>query len=78
MTAWLPWLAAVVILVSLPALIRWGMRRARGSTGGVAMMLGLAFGHRFDPARAQATETLLKRREQGKHEAAAGEGRRGE
>jgi hypothetical protein len=42
--------------------------------GGVAMMLGLAFGHLFDPARAAATETLAKQRESAKHEAEAGEG----
>lgn len=59
--------------MSLPFLIRWGKRNARGSVGGAAMMLGLAFGHLFDPAKAEATETLAKRRESGKQEAEAGE-----
>lgn len=74
MTAWLPWLMAGAIVVSIPFLVRWGRRNARGSAGGVAMMIGLAFGHVFDPARAEATEALLKRRESGRQEAEAGEG----
>jgi len=74
MSGWLPWLAALAILATVPFLVRWGRRNARGSAGGVAMMIGLAFGHVFDPARAEATETLLKRRESGRQEAEAGEG----
>jgi hypothetical protein len=62
----------------LPLLIVWGRKHARGGAGGVAMMLGLAFGHLFDPARAAATETLAKRRESGKQEAEAGELKRPE
>jgi hypothetical protein len=74
MSSWLPWLIAVAIVASIPFLVRWGKRNARGSAGGVAMMIGLAFGHVFDPARAETTETLLKRRESGRQEAEAGEG----
>ena len=70
----LQWAIALAIVVSIPFLIRWGRRHARGGMGGVAMMLGLVFGHLFDPARAAATETLAKRRESGKQEAEAGEG----
>lgn len=29
------------------------------------LLLGLAFGHLFDPAKAQATESIEKRRQQG-------------
>ena len=77
MGVWLQWLGVAAILLSLPLLIRWGRRHAKGSAGGVAMLIGLAFGHLFDPARAQATETLLKKRETGdaQSEAGAGEGK---
>ncbi len=68
------WAVALAIVVSLPFLIRWGKRNARGAVGGAAMMIGLAFGHLFDPAKAAATETLAKRKESGKQEAEAGEG----
>ena len=77
MASWLPWLIAAAIVASTPFLVRWGKRNARGSAGGVAMMFGLAFGHLFDPARAAATEELLKRRENGAQEQQAGEGRPG-
>lgn len=70
---WLQWAIALAIVASIPLLIRWGRRHARGGMGGVAMMLGLAFGHLFDPARAEATETLAKRREHWRQEAEAGE-----
>jgi hypothetical protein len=73
MSVWLQWLLAAAILVSLPWLIGWGKRHARGSAGGVAMLIGLAFGHLFDPAGAQATEAVIKRKEQ-REEAEAGEG----
>ena len=72
----LQWAIALAIVISIPFLIRWGRRHARGRMGGVAMMLGLAFGHLFDPAKAEAMETLAKRRESGKHEDQAGEGPR--
>lgn len=52
------------IFAPLPWLIRWGRRQARGREGAAMMVLGLAFGHLFDPARAEATETIQKRREQ--------------
>lgn len=52
------------IFAPLPWLIRWGRRQARGRAGAAMMVLGLAFGHLFDPARAEATETIQKRREQ--------------
>lgn len=52
------------IFAPLPWLIRWGRRQARGKAGAAMMVLGLAFGHLFDPARAEATETIQKRREQ--------------
>jgi hypothetical protein len=71
---WVQWAVALAIVAAIPWLIRWGRRHARGGMGGVAMMLGLAFGHVFDPARAEATETLARRREAGKQEAEAGEG----
>jgi hypothetical protein len=70
---WVQVAIAVAIVASLPLLIRWGRRHARGRVGGVAMMLGLAFGNLFDPAKAEATETLAKRRESGKQEAEAGD-----
>lgn len=66
----LQWGIAAGILLAIPLLIRWGRRHARGKAGAAALLLGLAFGHLFDPARAQATESLQKRREQGE---AAGE-----
>jgi hypothetical protein len=74
---WLSALIALAILVSIPMVVRWGRRNARGAAGGAAMLIGLAFGHVFDPARAAATESLLKRREMGDEEA-AGEPLRGE
>lgn len=70
---WLQWTIALVIVASVPFLIRWGRKHARGRMGGVAMMFGLAFGHLFDPAQAEATEALVRRRESGKQEAEAGE-----
>ena len=73
MGGWLAALIALAIVASIPMLVRWGERNARGSMGGAAMMLGLAFGHLFDPARAAATESLLKREEMGEEEAGAGE-----
>jgi len=73
MGAWIASLIALALVVSLPMLVRWGRRNARGGMGGAAMMLGLAFGHLFDPARAEATEALLKRREMGEEAAEAGE-----
>jgi hypothetical protein len=72
-SAWLPWVIALLIIVSIPVLVRWGRRNARGSAGGAAMMLGLAFGHLFDPAKAEATETLMKQRENFRQEEAAGD-----
>jgi hypothetical protein len=76
MAYWLQWAIALAIVASLPFLVRWGKKHARGSMGGAAMLLGLAFGHLFDPARGQATEALMKRRESGMQEAEAGEGER--
>ena len=73
MSGWLAALIALAIVASIPMLVRWGRRNARGAAGGAAMMIGLAFGHLFDPARAAATEALLKRREMGEEEAEAGE-----
>ncbi|GAA0744206.1 hypothetical protein CA234_04270 [Sphingomonas sp. ABOLE] len=66
----LQWVVAAAIVVAIPLLVRWGLGRTRGKAGAAALMLGLAFGHLFDPARAEATESLQKRREQGE---AAGE-----
>ncbi|SFK25237.1 hypothetical protein SAMN03159338_3694 [Sphingomonas sp. NFR04] len=66
----LPWAVAAAIVLAIPLLVRWGLGRTRGKAGAAALMLGLAFGHLFDPARAEATESLQKRREQGE---AAGE-----
>lgn len=74
MTAWIVQLLIVLaLIVALPFAIVWGRRNARGAVGGAAMMIGLAFGHLFDPARAAATESLLKKREMGEEEAEAGE-----
>nr|WP_315382581.1 hypothetical protein [uncultured Sphingomonas sp.] len=66
----LQWAVAAAIVLAIPLLVRWGLGRTRGKAGAAALMLGLAFGHLFDPARAEATESLQKRREQGE---AAGE-----
>jgi hypothetical protein len=73
MGGWLQWLLVLALLASLPWLIRWGKRHARGSAGGVALLIGLAFGHLFDPARGAATEELVKRKER-RDQAEAGEG----
>ena len=73
MSFWLSCLIALAIVGSIPLLVRWGKRNARGSMGGVAMMIGLAFGHLFDPAKSAATESLLKKQEMGEEEAEAGE-----
>ena len=73
MGAWIAGLIALALVMSLPMLVRWGRRHARGAAGGAAMMIGLAFGRLFDPARAEATEALLKRREMGEEAAEAGE-----
>jgi len=67
------WLAALAILAPLPFLVRWGKRNARGSAGGVALLIGLAFGNLFDPASKAATESILKRREDGVQEDQAGD-----
>ena len=66
----LQWGVAAAIVLAIPLLVGWGLGRTRGKAGAAALMLGLAFGHLFDPARAEATESLQKRREQGE---AAGE-----
>jgi len=60
----------LLVIAMIPLLVRLGRRQARGRAGAAMMMLGLAFGHLFDPAKAQATESIQKRREQGE---AAGE-----
>lgn len=70
MSTALEWAIVAAILVAVPLLIRWGRGKARGRAGAAVLLLGLAFGHLFDPAKAQATESLQKRREQGE---AAGE-----
>ncbi len=62
--------AVLLVLGSIPLLVRLGRRHARGRMGAATLLLGLAFGHLFDPARAEATESIQKRREQGE---AAGE-----
>ena len=67
------WALVAALIPSIPMSVRWGRRNARGGMGGMAMMLGLAFGHLFDPAKAEAMETLMKRREQGEEAAEAGE-----
>jgi hypothetical protein len=60
----------LAVIAMIPLLVRLGRRQAKGRMGGAALMLGLAFGHLFDPAKAAATESIQKRREQGE---AAGE-----
>ena len=67
------WALVVALVLSVPMVVRWGRRHARGAMGGAAMMIGLAFGHLFDPAKAEAMENLMKRREQGEEAAEAGE-----
>jgi len=62
--------AVLLVLGSIPFLVRLGRRHAKGRMGAATLLLGLAFGHLFDPARAEATESIQKRREQGE---AAGE-----
>ncbi len=54
----------VVVIGMIPFLVRLGRRQAKGRMGGAALMLGLAFSHLFDPAKAEAMETIDKRREQ--------------
>lgn len=64
MSTLLQWAVVVAIVLAIPLLVRWGLGRTRGKAGAAALMLGLVFGHLFDPARAAATESLQKRRDQ--------------
>ncbi|OAN63871.1 hypothetical protein [Sphingomonas sp. TDK1] len=54
----------LVVIATIPLLVRMGRRQARGRLGGAALMLGLAFSHLFDPAKAEAMETIDRQREQ--------------
>ncbi|MET3725124.1 hypothetical protein [Sphingomonas trueperi] len=54
----------LVVIAAIPLLVRLGRRQAKGRMGGAALMLGMAFGHLFDPAKAEAMETIDKRRDQ--------------
>lgn len=65
-------LVIACIFLPLPWLIRWGRRSARGRAGAAMLVLGLAFGHLFDPAKAAATESIEKRR--GRREEAGQDG----
>jgi alkanesulfonate monooxygenase SsuD/methylene tetrahydromethanopterin reductase-like flavin-dependent oxidoreductase (luciferase family) len=58
----------IAIIAAIPLLVRLGGRSAKGRVGGAALMLGLAFSHLFDPAKAEAMETIDRKREQ-RHEA---------
>ncbi|WP_084583266.1 hypothetical protein [Sphingomonas azotifigens] len=64
MSTLLQWGLAGAILLSTPLLIRLGVRHSRGRGGAAILLLGLAFGSLFDPARAEAMETIDKRRDQ--------------
>ena len=54
----------LLVIATIPLSVRLGRRQAKGRMGGAALMLGLAFGHLFDPAKAEAMETIDKKREQ--------------
>lgn len=64
MTTLAQWGVAAAILLAVPLLIRFGRRRSKGRAGAAMLLLGLAFGSLFDPARAEAMETIDKRRDQ--------------
>ncbi len=65
MSTLLQWAVAGFILLAVPLLIGFARRHSRGRAGAAMLLLGLAFGHLFDPAKAQATESIEKRRQQG-------------
>ncbi|WP_010543734.1 hypothetical protein [Sphingomonas elodea] len=60
----LQWTVAAAILLLIPLLVRFGRGRARGKAGAAMLLIGLAFGSLFDPAKAEAMETVHKRRDQ--------------
>ncbi len=60
----LQWAIAAAILLAISLVIRQGRRHSRGKAGAAMLLLGLAFGSLFDPARAEAMETIDTRRDQ--------------
>lgn len=64
MSGLLQWAIAAAILLAIPLLIRLGRKQSRGKAGAAMLLLGLAFGSLFDPAKAEAMETIDKRRDQ--------------
>ncbi|MHA6719028.1 hypothetical protein ACX40Y_06200 [Sphingomonas sp. RS6] len=57
------WGVAAAILLAIPFLIRVARRNSRGRAGAAMLLIGLAFGHLFDPAKGEATEQIEKRRQ---------------
>lgn len=64
MSSLLQWGIAGAILLSIPLLVMFARRHSRGKAGAAMLLLGLAFGSLFDPAKAEAMETIDKRRDQ--------------
>jgi hypothetical protein len=68
------WLVALIIFVLLmlvmPAAIRFATKSARGKRGlgGATSALGIAFAFIFDPPKAAAIENIQKKKEDGDEE----------
>jgi hypothetical protein len=68
-----PWIEVAIVaalIAALPFAIVYSKKHARGRLGGAAMMIGLAFGHLFDPAAARSTEAIRRNSDTGESEAA--------
>lgn len=75
MTQWLIALGLVVaFLAAMPWILRWVKTSGgKGRMGGVALALGVAFSFLFDPAKAEAMETIADRKARGGDQAGQGE-----
>jgi hypothetical protein len=74
------WLVALVALILLmlvmPAAVRFATKSARGKRGlgGATLALGIAFAFIFDPPKAAAIENIQKKNENGAEEGDDGDG----
>jgi hypothetical protein len=56
---------ALALLLPLAIISAKKSLKGKGKLAGAAMIIGLAFGGLFDPAKAAATETIQKKKELG-------------
>ena len=64
---------ALALLLPLAIIAAKKSLRGKGKLAGAAMIIGLAFGGLFDPAKAAATEAIQKKKELGHSEGSEAE-----